>query len=521
MKLTELVETSRAVRATRSRLAKVEALTACLERAARADALRVSVCFLSGRIRQGRIGIGPAALRQARPARAAGEPGLGVAEVDAVFEALPAIRGPGSAARRLERLRGLLERASEAEQTFLVRLLLGELRQGALEGLVLEAVARAARVAPEAVRRAAMLEGDLARVAEVAVAEGETGLARSRLELFRPLQPMLASPADDVEEALAQLGRAGFEWKLDGARVQAHKQGGEVRVFTRRLHEVSAAVPELVEAVAALPARELVLDGEALALRPDGRPHAFQTTMRRFGRRLNVAAERAALPLRVFFFDCLQLDGQMLIDRPGGERVRALAEALPEALRMPRIESDDPAEAAAFRDEALARGHEGVMAKSLAAPYAAGARGAEWLKLKPAHGLDLVVLAAEWGSGRRRGWLSNLHLGARDPASGSFVMLGKTFKGLSDELLEWQTRRLQELEVGRDEWGIRVKPRLVVEIALSGVQASPHYPAGLALRFARVKRYRPDKGPEQADTVETVRALAERTTGTLPTRAAG
>jgi DNA ligase-1 len=320
---------------------------------------------------------------------------------------------------------------------------------------------------------------------------------------------MLASPAEDVAEALGELGEAALEWKLDGGRIQVHKAGGDVRVFTRRLNDVTAALPEIVEAVRALPARELILDGEALALHPDGRPRPFQVTMQRFGRRLDVEALRAELPLRPFFFDCLYADGGSLLDRPGAERFAALAERAPSALVVPRLVTSDVASAEAFLRDALARGHEGAMAKSLGAPYAAGARGREWLKLKPAHTLDLVVLAAEWGHGRRRGWLSNLHLGARDAASGGFVMVGKTFKGLTDELLAWQTRRLLELEVARDAWTVRVRPEVVVEVAVGGVQASPQYPGGVALRFARVKRYRPDKRPEDADTLAALAALRE------------
>jgi DNA ligase-1 len=306
---------------------------------------------------------------------------------------------------------------------------------------------------------------------------------------------------------LAELGEAALEWKLDGARVQVHKDGDGVRVFTRRLNEVGDGLPELIEAVRALPVRSAVLDGEAIALRPDGRPEPFQVTMRRFGRRLDVERLRRELPLSVLFFDCLHLDGEDLLARPTRDRFAALATAAPEPLRVPRLVTAEPEAAEAFLDAALSAGHEGLMAKSLDAPYDAGGRGGAWRKIKVAHTLDLVVLAAEWGSGRRRGWLSNLHLGARDPASGGFAMLGKTFKGLTDALLAWQTRELLAREIGRDETTVYVRPELVVEIALSGVQSSPHYPAGLALRFARVRRYRPDKRAEDADSVDAVRAL--------------
>ncbi|HEU5059712.1 MAG TPA: ATP-dependent DNA ligase, partial [Kofleriaceae bacterium] len=335
----------------------------------------------------------------------------------------------------------------------------------------------------------------------------EAGLGEFKVELFRPLLPMLAQPAEDVADAVARLGEAAFEFKLDGARVQLHKRGEEVRVYSRGLNEVTGSVPELVAAARAMPARELILDGEAVALRPDGRAHSFQVTMRRFGRKLDVDAMRAELPLASWFFDCLLVDGQDLLDRTTRERTAALAEVVPADLVIPRLVTGDPARVDAFLEEALAAGHEGLMGKSLEAPYEAGSRGAGWLKLKKARTFDLVVLAAEWGSGRRRGWLSNLHLGARDPASGTFVMVGKTFKGMTDQMLAWQSEKLRELETGRDGHIVWVRPELVVEIAIGDVQESPHYPGGIALRFARVKRYRADKRPDEADTLESLRAL--------------
>jgi DNA ligase-1 len=320
---------------------------------------------------------------------------------------------------------------------------------------------------------------------------------------------MLAQPAGDISEALDRLGEAALELKLDGARVQVHKAGGDVRVYSRRGHDVTQAVPELVESVQALPPRELLFDGEVIALRPDGSPHPFQTTMRRFGRKLDVARLREELPLTPFFFDVLHLDGTDLIDRPAGERFAAMADAAP-VLAVPRLVTADPEEADAFFEDALRRGHEGIMAKALDAPYEAGRRGSSWLKVKPAHTLDLVVLAVEWGSGRRQGWLSNLHLGARDPENGGFVMLGKTFKGMTDEMLAWQTKKLQELAIGTEGgWVVHVRPELVVEIAFSDVQESPQYPAGMALRFARVKRYREDKTAAEADTIDTVRKILQ------------
>lgn len=502
----DLVEVSTRAAQTASRLGKRDAIAACL-RAAAPDEVDIAVAFLSGETRQGRLGIGYATLSALRGGAAAAAPALALREVDDALARIAATKGKGSAAERGALLAALFARATRAEQDFLVRLLVGELRQGALEGVMLEAIAAAAGVAVADVRRAAMFAGDLGAVARAALTEGTAGLARFAIELQRPVQPMLAQPAEDIDDALARLGTAALEWKLDGARVQVHKAGGEVRVFTRNLNEVTAAVPEIVEAVRAAPARELILDGEAIALAAGGAPQPFQVTMRRFGRKLDVDALRAELPLSAFFFDVLRLDGESLVERPARERFAALADALPNQLVVPRLVTSDAAAAQAFYAEALARGHEGVMAKALDAPYEAGSRGAAWLKVKRAHTLDLVVLAAEWGHGRRRGWLSNLHLGARDPAANSFVMLGKTFKGLTDELLEWQTRELLARELGRDDFTVYVRPELVVEIAFNDLQASPQYPGGLALRFARVKGYRPDKRADEADTIDAVRAI--------------
>src|SRR5881628_4081530 len=440
---------------------------------------------------------------------------LELAEVDRTLERLAQTTGKGSTQAKDQLLRQLFARATQEEQEFLFRLMIGELRQGALEWLVTEAVARATGLDSDLVRRAAMLAGDLGAVAHVALTEGAQGLARYRVELLRPLQPMLAQAADDVLDALTQLGEAAFEYKLDGARIQVHRRGDEVRVFSRQLNDVTVAVPEVVAVARRLALREAILDGEAIALRPDGRPLPFQVTMRRFGRKLDVERLRAELPLASVFFDILYADGSPLLDEPYARRFTALAAAVPEAYRVPRLVTADPREAARFFEQAIAAGHEGLMAKALGARYDAGARGAAWLKVKPAQTLDLVVLAAEWGHGRRSGRLSNLHLGARDPDTGGFVMLGKTFKGMRDEMLEWQTQKLLELEVGRDDGGhtVYVRPELVVEVAFNDVQASRQYPGGLALRFARVKRYRPDKGPAMADTIATVRELHRRAGG--------
>jgi DNA ligase-1 len=515
VRLHELVDTSRAVAATSGRRAKVERLAALLARLA-PDEIPVAVGFLVGAARQGRLGIGPAAVREAMAAAAAPRPSLEILEVDRAFERIAGLSGAGSARERVRQLTETLSRATPEEQRFLAGLVLGEVRHGALEGLMAEAVARAGGLAPATMRRAVMLTGDLGGVARTALVEGEAGLAGFGIELFRPLQPMLAQTADDVGGAIDRLGEAAFEAKLDGARVQVHKAGSDVRVFSRRLNDVTAAVPEIVEAVAALPAREAILDGEVIALRPDGFPHPFQVTMRRFGRRLDVEGSRASLPLTPFLFDVLHLDGASLLDAPLAERWGALAGVAPPDLLVPREVTGSVEAAAAFFDAALERGHEGVMAKALDAPYEAGGRGFAWLKVKPAHTLDLVVLAAEWGHGRRKGWLSNLHLGARDEERGGFVMLGKTFKGMTDAMLAWQTAAFLKREIARDEWTVYVRPELVVEVAFNDVQASPHYPGGLALRFARIKRYRPDKSAGQADTLGALRSIYRKGTGQEP-----
>lgn len=507
MRLRELVDASDTLRQTRSRLKKIAALSQVLH-AANDEELPVSVGYLSGRPRQGKIGVGWALAHRMREATgAAADPSLEIMEVDARLTELAGIAGKGSTARREAALGGLLARATDPEQDFLTRLLLGEMRQGALEAIVVEAIAKSTECEPAVVRRAVMLSGDAGRVATAARSGGTAELSRFGLELFRPVQPMLAQPAENVGTALEELGEASFEYKLDGARVQIHKDGDRVEVYSRKLNVVTPAVPELVEAVAAMPCRTAVFDGETIALREGGSPHPFQVTMRRFGRKLDVDALREELPLSVRLFDCLRVDDDTVIDEPGARRWEALASVSPPPLLVPRIIPATPSEAQAFIDRALAEGHEGVMAKSLDAAYEAGKRGKGWRKLKTAHTLDLVVLAAEWGSGRRQGTLSNLHLGARDPSSGGFVMLGKTFKGLTDALLKWQTEALLAREVGREGHVVHVKPELVVEIAFNNVQHSPHYPAGVALRFARVKRYREDKTAAQADTIDAVRTI--------------
>ena len=506
MRLSDLVGTSGQVARASGRLEKV-ALLAALLRRLEPDEIEIAGAFLCGNLRQARLGVGFAGVRAAAPASAAASLTLTFSEVDAAFARVAGVAGKGSVGEKLRLLRELLARATRDEQRFLVSLVVGELRQGALEGLVVEAVAQAAGVPAERVRRAVMAAGDLPSVAKAALLEGDAGLSRFAIRLFRPVLPMLADSADDVRDALARLGEAALEFKLDGARIQVHKSGDDVRIYSRRLNEVTGAVPELVEVVRALPARELMLDGEAIALQSGGTPHPFQTTMRRFGRKLDVDRLRQELPLAPFFFDILYLDGDSLLDEPQERRFEALTEVLPGGIVIPRTVTGSGDAAQGFLDTALGRGHEGIMAKARDAPYEAGNRGQRWLKVKPAQTLDLAVLAAEWGHGRRRGWLSNLHLGAWDTEGGGFVMLGKTFKGMTDEMLEWQTIRLLQLEISRDDYTVYVRPELVVEVAFNDVQASPQYPGGVALRFARVKRYRTDKTADQADTIAAVQAI--------------
>jgi DNA ligase-1 len=504
--LAEVVAASAAVAATRSRTAKAGLIAELLRRAG-ADEVEPVTAWLAGEPRQGRLGVGWRSLGAAAHT-AAETPALGVAEVDGALTALAATAGPGSAARREAAVGALMTAATADEQRFLVRLLTGELRQGALEGVVLDAVALAADVPAPAVRRAFMLSGRLPETAATALSGGVAALEALHLQVGRPVRPMLASPGSSLDAALADLGGdVTVEAKLDGARIQVHKDGDVVRVWTRTLREVTDGVPELAERVRALPCSTAVLDGETLALDDDGRPRAFQDTMSRFG---SDAADAGVL-LSPFFFDLLHLDGRDLLDEPLSTRLDALAGLLsadPEApLRMPGVRSPTPEQAAQVLDDALSGGHEGVVVKALDAPYAAGRRGKAWQKVKPVHTLDLVVLGAEWGYGRRSGRLSNIHLGARDPDGGPPLMVGKTFKGMTDELLDWQTATFPGLARETHEWGVLLRPELVVEIALDGAQRSSRYPGGVALRFARVLRYRPDKGAADADDIEAVRAL--------------
>ncbi|WP_433334095.1 ATP-dependent DNA ligase [Spirillospora sp. CA-294931] len=502
MLLAEIARTSGAVAATTARKAKTEVLAACLRDAGPGEAA-VVVAYLSGELPQRQIGVGYAALRDL-PSPAA-EPSLTVPEIDAAFTEIGAVSGKGSVARRRELLTALLARATRDEQGFVVRLLAGELRQGALDGVMAEAIAKASDLPAARVRRAVMLRGALGPVAEAALT-GDA-LDAFTLEVGRPIRPMLASAAPSLDDAYAKLAaEAAVEWKLDGIRAQIHIRDGEIQIFTRTLDEITDRLPEIVTALRALPVHQAVFDGELIALAADRRPHPFQVTAARTATRTTRDAE--SVPLSVILFDVLHLDGADLLDSPAAERHAALARVVPEPLRMPRLVTSDPSRAKELFDDAVAHGHEGVVVKALDTPYTAGRRGAGWIKVKPRHTLDLVVLAVEWGHGRRQGYLSNLHLGARDPDTGGFVMLGKTFKGLTDKLLAWQTEHLRALAVREDDYTVHVRPELVVEIAFDGVQRSPRYPGGLALRFARVLRYRPDKSAAEADTIETVRKVA-------------
>ncbi|HWI35860.1 MAG TPA: ATP-dependent DNA ligase [Burkholderiales bacterium] len=505
----DLVGVSARVAATPSRLAKIAELAAFL-RGLEPPEVQVALPYLSGDTRQGKLSVGFATLQSARTAPAPSAE-LGIVDVDRAFQQLKELKGKGSSGKRGALLRELFARATADEQDFLLRLMVGELRQGALEGIMVEAVASAAGLPAAEVRRAVAFAGAIAPVAAAALAN--ESLNRFSIRLMQPVLPMLAQPAESMPAAIEVLGTALVEWKLDGARVQVHKAGDEVRLYTRNLNDVTSRAPEIVSAVRAMPARELILDGEAIALRADGRPHPFPVTMSRFGSQQEDERKRAELPLSVFFFDCLYLEGASLFDHPTRERRDALQKTLPQSLVTPSIVTSDAGEAQRFYEGALGAGHEGVMAKALEAPYEAGRRGAGWLKVKRARTLDLVVLAAEWGHGRRKGWLSNLHLGARDPGSGEFVMLGKTFKGMTDALLEWQTKEFLKIATTQDDWTVHVRPEMVVEIAFNDLQESSQYPGGLALRFARVKGYRPDKRPDEADTIDTVRQIYRESIG--------
>jgi DNA ligase-1 len=498
--LAELVAASEQVAGTTSRSRKVSILAELL-RVLDASEVAISAGFLSGVPRQGRVGIGFSTVYGA-DGGPAHDPSLTIGDLDTAITELQGVTGSGSAARRKQLLADLLGRATAQEADFIRRLLTGELRQGALAAVMTDAIAKAAGVSTEVTRRALMLSGDLPRTAEIAMGEGEDGLRAVGFEIFRPILPMLASPGENVADAIRSFERASVEWKLDGIRVQIHRRADEVRIYTRNLNEITHALPGVVEAVLRLPVEEAVLDGEALWMSDDG-PAAFQDTVSQI--------DNAAPPegIVTFLFDALHVDGDDLLDRPLHERAARL-EAIAPHLKIPAVVTSDPEEGQRVLEESLRAGHEGVVVKDASSAYAAGRRGKAWRKVKPVRTYDLVVLGAEWGHGRRQGWLSNLHLGAREPGTGTFVMVGKCFKGLTDELLRWQTNELLERETGRSGIAVFVRPELVVEIALDGVQSSTRYSGGVALRFARVKRYRPDKSADEADSIDDLRALLQR-----------
>jgi DNA ligase-1 len=508
MKLGELVDTSAKVRKTASKNQK-KALIARLLKRARGKEISIAADYLAGNLPSGKIKVGWRTLVEASPDSTEAGESPDLERVQAQLDELSRISGPGSSSRRSQALRALFARMAEPERRFIGSLLVGEVRQGALAGLVLEAVAQASGLPHESIREAHMFAGSVGEVARAALTRGADGLKRFGPRLFRPVTPMLATPVEGEEEALDRLGKAAWEYKVDGARIQVHKSGEEVRIYTRHLNEVTERLPEIVALARKLKLRDGVLDGEVIGVGPNGRPVPFQVTMRRFGRILDIERLQKEIPLSPYLFDLLYLEGEPLFGRTYRERMKRLAPRVPAQYIIPRVITGEPAEARRFLLQSLKAGHEGVIAKGLDSPYEAGKRGFQWLKIKPAQTLDLVVLAAEWGHGRRRGWLSNIHLGARDPQSGKFVMLGKTFKGLTDEMLRRMTDKLQKLEARRDDYTVYVRPQLVVEVAYNNIQESPRYPGGLALRFARVRRFREDKPAREADTIQTVWALFE------------
>jgi DNA ligase-1 len=502
------VDISEKVGATPKKKEKASLLAQFFRRA-REKEISLAAFYLSGELPQGRLGIGWATLQEAFKGSSFQPNPLSLIDLDLYLESIAREKGSGSSGRKVQSLREILSHSEEREKEFLAKLIMGEIRQGALEGLVLEALAQATSLPIDLLQRSLMFSGSIGEVARTAVEEGASGLFRFQPKLFHPISPMLASPVEGEVEAIERLGEAGWEYKIDGARIQVHKDGEEIRIFTRHLKEITESVPEIITLAKKFPMDKAIFEGEAIALREDGRPLPFQTTMRRFGRIQDVEKIQKEIPLKPFFFDLLHLDGESLIENSYKERFGQLSERIPPEYLIPRMVTAEGQKVQEFLLQSLKEGHEGLMAKGLDSPYVAGQRGFLWLKIKPTQTLDLVVLAAEWGHGRRKGCLSNLHLGAKDAESGEFVMLGKTFKGLTDEMLQWQTKKLLELEIARDEWTVYVRPELVVEIAVNDIQESPRYPGGLALRFARVKSFREDKSPSEADTFQKVRAIFE------------
>jgi DNA ligase-1 len=505
---TTLVEVSKKVASTTSKKEKIS-LLAQLLRQTRGKEISLAASYLSGQIPQGRLGIGWGTLQQALQDLPDQTRSLSLVEIDSFFERISEEKGKGSSAKKIRLLRDLFSSIRRNEADFLTGLIMGEIRQGALEGLVLEAVAQASSLDIERLRQGLMFSGEIGEVSRIALEEGMSGLSKLQPRLFHPISPMLANPAESEAEALGRLGKTGWEFKIDGARIQVHKESDEVRIYTRHLKDITESIPEIVQLARKLRLDRAIFEGEVIALREDGKPQPFQTIMRRFGRIQGVEKMKGEIPIIPFFFDLLYLDGESLLDEPYWKRFELLSQrVLPEKM-IPRIVTAKEPEAQDFLKKSLQAGHEGLMAKGFDSPYQAGHRGFFWLKIKPIQTLDLLVLAGEWGHGRRKGWLSNLHLGARDPESNNFIMLGKTFKGLTDEMLRWQTKRLLELEISRDQWTVYVRPELIVEVAFNDIQESPRYPGGVALRFARVRRYREDKSPLEVDTIQKVWQIFE------------
>jgi DNA ligase-1 len=512
MNFETLVHASERLRSTASKKEKVAIISDLLGRSRERETYLLAH-YLVGSAPSGKLGIGWKTIQNAIEGLGPPNRSAPMVEVQRYLTDLSATKGAGSTQRKTRLLRELFGRMKEEERSFLVGLLLGELRQGALEGLVIDAIAEASSLPAQRIQQSYMFSGDIGLVAEAAVHRGAEGLEQFGPRLFQPIYPMLASPAEDPGEVLGRMDEAAWEYKIDGARIQVHKSDGEVRIFTRNLKDVTERLPEVAALTRSLPMKKAIFEGEVIALQPDGRPLPFQATMRRFGRTRRVEETMEEIPLSSFFFDLLFLEGDPLFGRPYRERIRLLASLFPPDQVIPRIVTGDESEARVFLRKSLEAGHEGLMAKDLDSAYAAGQRGFHWLKVKRARTLDLVILAAEWGHGRRQAWLSNIHLGARDPESGRFVMLGKTFKGLTDRMLQWMTEKLLTLEIDRDSNTVYVRPELVAEIAYSDLQESPRYPGGLALRFARVKRFREDKKASEADTIQTVWSAFEAGTG--------
>jgi len=504
----DLVELSRKVRSTTRKKEKVSVLADFFRRA-KGEEIGLVFRYLSGQLPQRPLGIGWATLQEVFQGLPINPRLPSLIETDRFFEEISREKGEGSLERKVSLLRNIFSSLQQDEKEFLTGLIMGEIRQGALEGLVLEAIAQASSLPVDRLRQSLMFSGDIGKVAQVALDEGMTGLSLFQPRLFHPISPMLANPVEGEAEALERLGEAGFEFKIDGARIQVHKEKEEVGIFTRHLKDITDSIPEIVKLARTFQFENAIFEGEVIALRKDGKPLPFQTTMRRFGRILDVQRLEKEIPLTPYFFDLLYANGESFIDKPYRDRFGLLSQKVSSKYMIHQIITRNENELKDFLRRSLDAGHEGLMAKGLDSLYTAGHRGYSWLKIKPARTLDLVVLAAEWGHGRRKGVLSNLHLGARDPESGTFIMLGKTFKGLTDEMLHWQTRRLLELEVSRDQWTVYVKPELVVEVAFNEIEESPRYPGGLALRFARVKNFRPDKSASEADTFQEIGQLFE------------